>query len=303
VTQADIQGGMVAGAIYQKLLEQFPEFAPLFQAVPELQPLFIKSITEGWTTVKFAEELHKTDWWKKTPESARIWLALTASDPAQAQRQREQTVIQYAGIASREGVQVTLPQLAALAEQGLSQGWGTEEVTDNIIGLAKRKDPATGEIDSTVSQLKATAGDWGVPVSDANAFDWAKKIRMGRSSQDAFEETMRQQAKSMFPALADAIDRGVSVRQYADPYAQLAAQTLEINPADFDLTDPKWQSALQVPVVKAGEKMSHFRPQTLAEWRQTMMTDPKYGWDRTDNAKGAALDIGNSIAQQFGFTP
>jgi hypothetical protein len=120
---------------------------------------------------------------------------------------------------------------------------------------------------------------------------------MGTATPEGWEEQMRQQAKSMFPELSDAIVRGISVRQYADPYAQLASQDLEINPIDFNLADPKWQAALQQINPKTGE----LQAVTLADWKTKMMTDKQYGWDRTENARGAALNLREQLAEQFGF--
>lgn len=290
-----MQGALVAASIYQKLLAQYPDFAPLFEAVPELRPLFIQSITGNWTPTKFAEELHKTHWWQVTPESARLWLATSASDPAQASQQRQNTVTEYYRIAAQEGISVPLQQMASLAETGLSQGWTDAQIRDHIVGFAKQKDPLTGTLDSTVSQLKQTASDYGVPTSDPGLFDWAKKIRSNTATMDGFTETMREHAKSMFPALSSAIDRGVTVRQYADPYAQMAAQTLEINPSDFNVTDPKWSQALQ-----QRDKSGQMVPMTLSDWQSHMMSDPKYGWDKTRNAQADATNVVQSLGQMFG---
>lgn len=292
---------MVASQIYEKLLEQIPDMAPLFNAVPELRPLFIRKVTENWTTTKFANELHKTDWWKNTPESARLWLATVGSDPAQSNRQRMQRTTDLARIAESEGVSLTMQEFALLSEASLQQGWTEAEIRDAIINSAHRDDPKTGTLDATVTNLKGIASEYGVPTGDQQLFGWARRIGTGRSSQEAFEEVMREHAKSLYPTLADHIDRGISVRQYAEPYAQVAAQYLDMNPADFDLTDPKWNAALQT-TRHDGNKTS-LAPVSLADWKHKLMVDKQYGWEKSSMAQNDAVAFENSLAEMFGHKP
>ncbi|HUR52878.1 MAG TPA: hypothetical protein VMZ71_02020 [Gemmataceae bacterium] len=172
----------------------------------------------------------------------------------------------------------------------------TPERTRAWMGLYAT-DPATAErkIDEQAAKVKAAAGAYYVPMADVTAREWAKKVLSGEVPETALDEYVKQQAKSLFPALAGAIDQGVTVEQYADPYKQIAAQTLELNPNGINFNDPRWSRAL-VQVGKDGQRGS----MTLYDWQNLLKTDATYGWDRTNQARTQATQISERIAQQFG---
>jgi hypothetical protein len=295
----NLQGALAGAAIYQQLLDKHPDWAPFFEAVPELRDLFVEWVTTpGMTEDKFADKLFKTNWWRTTPQSARAWVVTTVHDPGQANRQRQQTINQYYDMAAQLGVSVPVNNMYLLAEAGLRQGWDENEIRRAILEQAHGKDPLAGTVDATATRLRGVASEWGVPYGDDQSFEEAKKIQGGRGSVEGFTERMRQQAKSLFPALAESIDKGTSVRQYAEPYAQMASQLLEMDSSQFDLSDDKFRRLLQ----RYDEKSGKFTPLTLAEARSTMMTDRRYGYDYTRNAHQDATSFLQDLGERFGKT-
>jgi hypothetical protein len=115
------------------------------------------------------------------------------------------------------------------------------------------------------------------------------------TSLDAYQKYVREQSKSMFPALAAAIDQGITVRQYADPYIQRTAQLLEISPEAIDLTEPKYRKFLD-NVLPDGKRSA----MALWEVETLLKKDPIYGYDATKGARTEAAQLSMSLAKQFG---
>lgn len=158
-------------------------------------------------------------------------------------------------------------------------------------------DPATAErqIDERTANVKRAADDYFVPMADVTAREWSKKVLSGEIPEEAFNSYLREQAKSIMPPLAGAIDRGITPSVYADPYRQVAAQTLEINPNEINFTDPRWQRAL-MQVDKDGNRTS----MSLADWQTTLRSDPAYGFDNTQQARREAAMFAVKLQETFG---
>ena len=172
----------------------------------------------------------------------------------------------------------------------------TPERTRTWMGLYAI-DPASAErqIDEQAAKVKQAAGAYYVPLADVTAREWSKKVLSGEVPEAAFQQYLKDQAKSMFPPLAAAIDAGVTVEQYADPYKQVAAQTLEVPPEQINFNDPRWSRAL-MNVDKDGNRTS----MTLYDWQALLKTDTSYGYDRTSQARQQAAQMAQQLQETFG---
>lgn len=279
-----------------QIAQQYPAFLPLLK-IPEIANLLTQAANpaNNWSGAQLQAHLYATQWWKTTSATARQWMVLELSDPAEAARQKAAAAQQYWSIAAQEGISLSFSQMGSILEQGMANGWNAQQAQYAIVKFAKEGDPLTGGIDATKGALKATAGDYGLALSDSALFDWAKRIQAGASTTDAFTAYAREQAKSLFPTLSSAIDGGQTVRQYGDQYAQLAQQTLGVPANQVDFTQAKWRAALQQRTPEG-----KLVPLSLNDWETKMMTDQTYGYDNTTNAKAAATNIITNFEQGFG---
>lgn len=277
-----------------QVAKQFPAFLPLLK-IPEVAALLTKAGAANWSAAQLQAGLYATNWWKTTPATGRQWMVLELSDPAEAARQKTATAANYWLIAAQEGITLSFAQMGDLIEKSLSQGWTPQQAQYAIVNFARNGDPKTGGIDATKDTLRATAADYGMSLSDGTLFDWAKRIQSGASTTDAFGAYAKEQAKSMFPTLSHYLDAGLTVKQYADPYAQMAAQTLGIDANTVDWRDTKWRSLLQ----QKGHD-GKLAPLSLADAQSKLMSDHTYGWDRTTNAKAAATNLIGGLETTFG---
>jgi hypothetical protein len=190
---------------------------------------------------------------------------------------------------------------AELAANIMATDWwrSTPASTRQWISL-QVTDPATAarQVEDNKAKLKSMADAYLVPVSDGALSEWSRKELSGEVPQDGFLSYVKEQAKSLFPTLSAAIDRGVTVAQYSDPYKQLAAQVLEVSPESISLADPKWSRALTNVDPKTGDRAA----MSLYDWQALLKTDPQYGYDRTQQGRQEGAQLADKILQTFGRT-
>lgn len=159
-------------------------------------------------------------------------------------------------------------------------------------------DPASAErqIQEKKAEFKSLLGDYALNLADVTIEQWARKTLSGEVPDAAYTEFLREQAKSLFPTLSGAIDRGVTVRQYADQYAQRAADRLGITPESINFGDEKWRRALVRVDPKTGERSA----MNLDEWDTELRTNQIYGYDRSKEAVDQAASFVTHLEQTFG---
>lgn len=284
-------------AVTQQIIDRFPEFATML-GIPEVADLLVKASQQTWTPAYFQEQLWNTQWWKQTPESSRTWQTRKLVDPATAGGQAKTMSANVIATATSLGVDLSPAEVAWYTEFASSEGWDQSALTRAIVDTHTAKKFHAGTVQSTADSLHATAANYGVSLSDQNAHHWATQIATGRQTQDGFENWTRNQAKAAYPGLEAELDAGLTVKQVADPYMQIASQTLGLNPETLKLTDPKWQRALQGRDA-TGKPTG---PMTTMDWSRTLMTDPAYGYGQSANGQSAALSLRDSLSKTFGVT-
>src|SRR5690606_30366862 len=148
---------------------------------------------------------------------------------------------------------------------------------------------------NTATKLRAIARDFAFPLSDAAVQTWMKAIVQGTRTEDDFLAYAREQAKMLFPTIAGAIDAGIAPSQYFDPYRQIAARTLSLNPEQIDLSDPKWMSALAVT-----DEQGNRVPMRLDQWEAHIKSDERYGYHLTQQADREAEALVDFVGRMFG---
>lgn len=289
----------INSAVTQQIIDRFPEFATML-GIPEIADLLTKASQPGnnWSPAYFQEQLWNTQWWKDTPESSRTWQARKLVDPATAGEQSKTMAANVIGTANTLGVHLTPAEIAWYTEFAQGEGWDQAALTRAIVDTHKANQFKAGTIRSTQDSLHATAENYGLKVSDANAFHWAQQISAGRQTTDGFEDWARNQAKGAYPTLAAELEAGLTVKQVADPYLQIAAQTLGLNPESLSITDPKWQ----VPLQNRGADGKPAGPMNTLDWSRKIMQDPVYGYDQSANGRSASLQLRAALGKTFGVT-
>lgn len=281
----------------QAAREQFGAYYEVVKNIPEVMKIIERDMTVGLSDAQFQAELEKTTWWRTTTASARAWEEDKARDPATVQTRVDNQLAALRDTSLRLGLRLRDDVLAKLAEDSLKFGW-SNTVIQNAIGSEALKstggvsDLRRGYIGQT---LRATAGSYGVPLSDVTFNEWVGKIATGQENEASFQAYALDLAKNLYPSLAASLDKGISFRAITDPYRQAASRILEVNPETIDFADPKWAQAFTARDDKGQQMMM-----TYGEWNDYLRTNPTFGYEYTDGAKERAFTVANRLAELFG---
>lgn len=277
--------------------EQFGAYYEVVKNIPEVMKIIERDMTVGLSDAQFQAELEKTTWWRTTTASARAWEEDKARDPATVQTRIDNQLATLRNQSLTLGLRLRDDVLAKLAEDSLRFGWSATVINNTLGAEALRSsggvsDLRRGYIGQTI---RATAGSYGVPLSDVTFNEWVGKIATGQENEASFQAFALDIAKNLYPSLAPALDKGVSFRAITDPYRQSAARILEINPESVDFADPKWAQAFTFRDEKGNQTMM-----TYGEWNDYLRTTPSFGYEYTDGAKERAFTVVNRLGELFG---
>lgn len=283
---------LAIASMFQAAQSMYPNLAWALK-VPELAQIILQAAREQWDEGRIRAAIESTQWWTSRTEAARQWEQLVNTDPAEAQRQLAVYRQQIEQWALTNGIRLSDAQLTEVTN------WATalKFSQDQIAAYVATHFMGQGVTAPVVrDQLNARAAEFAVPLSDQALAEWEQRMLLGQADMATFDSYLREQAKSLFPGLANAIERGITVRQYVEPYAQIAVQELGVNPAEIDWRDPKWSTAIHRIDPKTGEPVA----MSLSEWTREVRTNPVYGWDQTQRAKEQASELGRALADLLG---
>lgn len=112
--------------------QQFPALAWMLQ-IPDLAGTITNLAAQGITDQnEIQAAVEQTNWWQTTAQTARSFLQLEITDPAEAQRQVSQQEAALAQTFSQMGLNPTPAQLNSFSYQSLLNGWSTAQIQQNV---------------------------------------------------------------------------------------------------------------------------------------------------------------------------
>ncbi len=132
------------------------------------------------------------------------------------------------------------------------------------------------------------------PVGTNSANTRILRVLTGEQNQEDFVRQERELAKQRYGHLSSLIDQGLTLEDIASNYKRTAASILERDENSIDMTQADYEIALRF-----GEEGKQ-RVMTNGEWERLLRTDPRYGWEKTENAKAEARSLANTVVQAFG---
>ena len=269
----------------------------LYNLHPDIKRAVDKAIAEEWTPQRFENELKNSSWWKARAEAQRQWETLVASDPKTASRQEVALESKLRDIAQGMGFQLSSSEWNYLSNQMLRYGLTEDEAQNWIAAKYQYGESAVeyGTAAEVETALREYEWQYGVSVTNSARQDFIRKVLAGEAEPAQFQEQMIAYAKSQYPTIADALDQGVTTRQYFSPYIQTAVNELGINEADVDLNDTMWKAAVQQP--GEGGTMT---PMRLDDWQRKIRTESQYGWQHTKAATDQSAQTVAGLMEIFG---
>lgn len=233
-----------------------------------------------WTPTRVAAAIQNTRWYKTTDGNIREADNAKAMDPASWNLRVERIAANIADSATKAGADIEGQDIRGVAERLLREnylstsGAGVEEtVSQKLIDeyLTPYIKPGSdgsfkGEAAVTAAGLRDKARAYGVTFTDQWFVDAIQKLRSGRIAEADLDKQILDASRSRYAGLADKIDEKTSLTDLANPYIQMMADTLELNPATIKIDHPDIQKALQFVDPTSGQ----VRAKTLAEFNDDL---------------------------------
>ena len=178
--------------------------------------------------------------------------------------------------------------------QGADASVYIKEFVKEVVKDTVKKNPTAplgGKVGDTIRSLSSYAADMGVFKSANEITSKAVDVISGANRQEDILASYRKDAQALYanfaPRLAE--DAGLTVRDLANPYIQMMADTFETASDNIKLTDDTIQKAINDS--KGLINLGQFR---------TMLRNDKR-FETTSTAKREAADLGTAMLRSFGF--
>lgn len=296
--------------IFDKVSKEYGAIDAIFKTDPELEALLTRAYEQKLTADQFTNELQNTKWFKanagdlqKRGFYKRQYQSLLkdATDPASLEKTTEygrglanaKQVLQDEAI--RQGAQLSPEDLDLLAQDVYDNALETK--TSQVAALIRAKiaykpgNIISGKAGENLAALKATAAANGLDLDKnfgPSVQGWLQKIAQGESVE-TYKQIIRNAAKLGLPdKVASLLDNGVDLSTIYQPYKNMMASVLEVNPNTIKLDDPTLRSA-----IGPDKEMS------LYDFQKTLRKDNR--WQYTQNAHEEVSNITKNVLKDFGF--
>ncbi len=259
--------------------------------------LLRRADSTNMSAADFNAELMQTSWWKNTSDTQRNYFALRSGDPATYSRRQEEMKSQIRDIVGTLGYSDALDDgyLNHFADKALQFGMSARQIQSMI---ADEITPLIGasERGNTLRDIRNIQQNYSYAVDDATLLYWSKEINSGRQTVENFENSVRQQMKTLFPNLTSQFDSGLTFKQIIDPYRQILSKEFDgRSTEDFDfMGDAKWRHVIDY----VDEKTGVHRTMSMQELTKYARQQPE--WRNTKNAKDQVAQLGEQLLQSFG---
>lgn len=281
-------------------LKEYGFVGELANSIPELKTILSRAAAGNWSPDEFSRAVQDSGWWRNNSDAVKQFRLLKVTKPGEFADQRDQLVKKTLTIATEMGVFIPRGSpLSNLVTMAQLHGWDEARLRQQIglsLGTAGIEKGSTygGQAGQIQQQLRTAYYDMGVPYNGWRINMDVRSILAGRSTVEAVQARLSDTAISAFPALAEQIRAGETVRQIADPYIQTQAQLLEVPPDTITLQDRMVRQGLQH---RDADGKIGLMP--LWQFEQQVKADPR--WDRTKNARDDYAAVGHQIGREWGF--
>lgn len=196
-------------------------------------------------------------------------------------------------MASQLGIPFTPEQIAGIASIAQKQGWGKEQIYDELLKDVDWFKLNAGTLKTSAANYKTIGQQYLVNLSDSSIQNWALRLAKGEMTEETILQSIKESAKVANPWLADYIDKGLSPMDVLAPNRDFVAQNLEINANELDLMDQKTLNML-TKTNPDGTRVLASQGDMLKNVRQ----DDR--WKSTSNAKDLTAGMASLLAKVFG---
>lgn len=262
----------------------------------ELKGLFKKAVDGSWTPDKFQAELRDTKWWKTTSDTRREAQVMKSTDPATWKASVEAAKIQVRQLAGQIGAAIPESKLTKIATNMIETGMDEDQLRyalGEYVNFTK-DGMFRGEAAMHEYTMKQYARKMGVTLSDETIKNQAQRVIRKIATAQDFEDEVRQNSKSMYPAYEAQIDAGITIEDIASPYIQMMNKELQLPEASISVMNPTIKRALNG--LDANGKPGGV---PLYTFQSQLRNDPR--WAKTDVAQDNVMKIGTDVLKSMGL--
>lgn len=266
---------------------------------PALEKVFQEAIDNNWSPQRFIAEIQDTPWFKKHSDTWRQAVYLQSTDPQTYEQRVNQIRQNLADRAGALGINVSRDLLNKWAEQAMRFGWDDAKIANHLARqvkiMGKNADTLGGDLAATQERLNAWAMDNGVKLSPKTMQSWLRGIVRGDSTYEEYKQHITKQAIAQHPNWAKELRAGMSLADVAEPYKNIMAETLELNPEEVRTN---WTMIRRALSVKKDD--GSFDSMNLYDFEDMLRKDPR--WLKTDGAKQQVMETGSAVLRMFGLS-
>lgn len=273
----------------------------------EIDGLFDKASSQGWTAEQFQMQLEGTSWWQTTLPSLRSWY-LNTHDPRKQSTTVELIRNKVASVSSYlEQLGLTVQGIdpvtgkaydktgyvSGIAQEAVKNGWDDNQLRDYLAGQAPIIFTGGGEIGSSLSKIRDTAYAYGVnldPTYEKMINNSLLDSSDGRDVNYYLAEMRRQSIENPNnKAFAEALNSGRTLYEATRSYRGQMANLLEVDESNVTWND------LMAKTVDSTTGAAR----TYADFTRQVKSDPL--WQQTRNAKETYSTAAMDLAKMFGL--
>lgn len=268
----------------------------------------VKSLLQQWgagalSDPEFQAQLEKTKWWKTTPLSARQALVQNATDPASAAQALKAQADAVSVQAQRMGVTLDANTVNQLASQSISQGWTTQQLTEQVAAhLTSTGQAKGGEAATDLDSLNALYKSYQVPVTTQTLNQQLQQMLAGTQTLNGLTSSVAQQAQKLYannPQLAASIDDKTSTMDAIQPLIAQASNLLGVDPGTIDPSNAKWSFLLK-PTTDPTTGKSTGNQLTLDDLNRQIQLNPVFEFSKTQNGIASYQGMADALEKAFG---
>lgn len=263
---------------------------------PSIKNIFDQAVKGNWSKDVFQAHFANTDFWKNNSDAMRKAKEMMVSDPATWQATMDANRAHILQMAQDIGAIIPDSALGDLSKNVTMMAMSDEQLKSTLSGYINFVNGSlVGQAGMYEQSMRKYAENMGVSVNQQSIKNYAQLMVKGVSSESDFQNFIKDQAVSAYPAYEDQIKNGgMTVKDIANPYIQMMAQSLEINPTTIGLDDPTIMQGLN-GLDQDGKPIG----KTMTEFQNMLQGDPR--WRSTQQAQNKVMNIGNQVLKNMGL--
>lgn len=279
----------------EELASEYGFAYSFLKSQPGVAKVFDDYVKNNLSKEAFQAELRNTEWWQKNSDTMRKTQAMKATDPATYEANLQATTVMVQQEAAKIGASIPPKKLKSIAEKALATNMDEGQLANVLGGYIKFVGGTLkGEAGQYENSIKSYAAQQGVTLDDQSVKNQAALIGRKLATEADFKNQIMQQAVSSYPGYKQQLEAGQTMQDIANPYIQIMAQQLEVNPASIKLTDPLIRSALNG--LNADGKPTGMDQTTFL---QKVRNDPR--WAQTSGAQDDVMKTGLAVLKSMGL--